>query len=587
MNSYRERLARAWVWSLVGLSAFAGTALADRHEDFPQRLEELGQRMPGVAPAPGRDKAPLRPAPWCEGLGRQVGSSSSPLSVAAAFELAKTDGFPKLIEAARLSCDYIRTPVGQQASTMIEQAWINLTGLSEADAIDSITARVHEDTWDADHEKLCNTFTISKEVLGEDLAFMKTRRVLFGCPSGHAQWGSRDAPPDDLIAFIDQSDVPADELVRLSRILARTSAVLNAPYNIDHLIAGYAIDAYDFRELASAKRKVLDTPPYAGNRYARVIVNESIGRTRIGIATLEAEVKKRVSDADWKELLISAPQRGVEAYLASAQVAEAQIARSNAFEHKAFGPSKRAVAGCLPALRKDFVEIYRKLPHASASQARESLSDPVASLLFGRLLVCMAIDGDAEVATEIYSRVGPDVRASRGVRTAAYYATLEALGKIRADRERFPLAPADLTWVIGELDILHELRPNKRTSFDYEGSGIVKSVNKVAGGLHVTFVTSKHQEMTRSCVATNRIVQIRSDGTIQYYQSCRDTGLVTVNDTPEEITIPALLADGVVPGCAIEFGVTGGHKLERIAMPRAVYADKSKKKVVNYFGFAL
>jgi hypothetical protein len=591
MKSYRERLARACVWSLVGLSAFAGTALggSPTDEDLPGRLEELGKRMPGVAPAPGRDQAPVRPAPWCEGLGRQVGRSSSPYAVSAAFEQAKTDGVLKLIEAARLSCDYATTPVGQQASTMIEQAWINLTGLSEADAVESITARVHEDRWDAEHQKLCEALPIPREVLGEELAFAKTRAILFGCPTGQPQWGSRASLPDDLIAFIDQSDVPADELVRLSRILERTFEPLNGT-GFDHRIAGYAIDAYDMRELAAAKLKVMDAPPYAGNRYARVIVKESIGRMRIRIAALEAEVKKRSSDADWKELLVTAPQRGIEAYLAAAQGAAAQIARSNAFEHKAFGPSKRAAAGCLPELRKDFVEVYKKLPHDSPSQARESLSDPVASLLFGRLLVCMDLDGDADVhadvASEIYRKLGPDVRRARGLRTAAYYATLEALGKIRADRERFPLKPEDLTWVIGDLEVLHKLRPNRQTKFLTEQSGIVKSANKVANGLHVTFMTAKHQEMTRSCANTNRIVQLRSDGSIQYYQNCRDTGLVTVNDTPEEITIPAILADGIVAGRAIEFGVTFGHKLERIAVPRVVYADKSKTKVVNYFGFA-
>ncbi|MEO7734617.1 MAG: hypothetical protein ABIY55_26915 [Kofleriaceae bacterium] len=569
----------------MGIATLAGTAWGTPADEENARsaLKRLAVAMRGVAPDPGRDTAPVRPAPWCKGVVR--GIASSPLAVSAAFERWTTDGFLSLIKAARYSCDYTNEPAGQVASTMIEQTWINLTGLSEADAIESISARVRERSWEADHKKLCDALTVSDEVRGEDRAFMATRRILFGCP-GHAQWGEREELPSDLIAFIDQSDVPADELVRLSRILDRVSEPLNST-NVDHQVVRYAIDAPDFRELAAFTLNLLDAPPYAGNRYARVIAQESLGRARLGIATLEAEVKKRVSDADWKELLISAPQRGIEAYRAAAQAAAAPIARSNAFEHKAFGGSKRAVAGCLPELRKDFVEVYQKLPHASASQARESLSDPIASLLFGRLLVCMGLDGDVEVASEIYQRVAPDVRRARGVRTAAYYATLEALGKIRADRERFPLAPSDLAPVIGHLDVLHALRPNKRTSFDYEGSGIVKAVHKIAAGLHVTFVTSKHQEMSRSCTATNRIVQIRSDGSIQYYQNCRDTGLVTVNNTPEEITIPALLADHIVAGCAIEFGVTGGHKLERIAVPRVVYADKAKKKVVNYVGFAL
>ena len=569
---------------MVGIAALAGAARANEADDENARtdLVQLAKAMPGITPDAGRDTAPLRSPPWCAGVRR---TSDRPYAISAAYQQWKHDGFLSLIKAARYSCDYAQEPAGQQAATMIEQAWINLTGLSEVDAVESINARVHEQTWDADHQKLCDALTVEKDVRGEDLAFVATHRLLFGCP-GHAQWGERAQLPTELLAFVDQSDVPADELIRLSRVLERVSEPLNST-NLDHRIVGYAIDAYDFRALATFKLKILDAPPYAGNPYARVIVKESLARARLGIATLEAEVKKRVTDADWKELLISAPQRGIEAYLAAAQAAEAPIARSNAFERKASAGSKRAVAGCLPELRKDFVEVYKKLPHASANQARESLSDPVASLLFSRLLVCMAMDGEEEIGSDLYQYVQPDVRKARGVRTAAYYAAIEALGKIRADRERFPIKPEDLQWTVGHLDVLHELRPNKRTSFDFDGAGIVKTVHKIAGGLHVTFVTSKHQEMSRSCTPTNRIVQIRSDGSIQYYQNCRDTGLVTVNDTPEEITIPTLLADGVTPGCAIEFRVSSGHKLERVAAPRVVYSDKTKKKVVNYFGFAL
>jgi hypothetical protein len=583
MKSYRGQVARACVWSMVGLAGLAGTAFGDVAADSRrEELEQLGKRMPGLAPDPGRDKAPVRPAPWCDGIKQAY---CQPLAISAAYETAKHEGFGPLIEAARYSCVFTSAPEGQLASAMVEQAWINLTGLSEADAVESISARVHADTWEADHQKLCEGLPApDREARGEDVAFMKTRRALFGCP-GNAKWIDRADAPSELLAFADQSDVPADELVRLARMLERASEPLNST-NVDHRIVGYAIDAFDYHGLPSFTWKVLNTPPFAGNRYARVVVKETIGRTKLGIAAVEAEVKKRLADADWKELLVTAPQRRVEAYAAEAQTYAAQIQRSNAFEHKAFGVSKRAAAGCLPELRKDFVEVYKKLPHASAMEARESLSDPVAALLFGRLLVCMGMDGDEGLATKIRMALEPDVRRVRGVRTVAYFAALEALGKIRADRERFPIAPTDLQWAIGDLDLLHELMPNKTSSFDYEGNGVVKSVNKVAGGLHVTFVTAKHQEMSRSCVPTGRIVQIRSDGTIQYYQSCHDTGLITVNDTPEEITIPPLLADGVKPGVAIEFAVTGGHKLERMAMPRVVYADKTKKQVVSFFGFA-
>jgi hypothetical protein len=312
-----------------------------------------------------------------------------------------------------------------------------------------------------------------------------------------------------------------------------------------------------------------------------VIVKESIGVARLQIATYEEQVKKRIRDPEWNELLVKAPQRAIEAYTASAARYRAEIARSNAFEHKVLGPSKRAGAGCEAQLRKDFLTVYRKLRHADENEAKDSLSDPVAGLLFERLLVCMKIDGNAELAADLFSQLATQSRRSRGPRIAAYYAGLEALGKIKADRERFPVDANAFLWVVGNQDVLAELSPGGRSTFPTEQKGIVKAIHKTAGGLRVRFEHSSHQEMTRSCTPTNRIVQIRSDGTVQYYMNCHDTGLITVNDTPDEITIPTELAEGIAPGMAMHFRVNGS----RVGYPIAAYADKRKTKLVNYHGF--
>lgn len=98
--------------------------------------------------------------------------------------------------------------------------------------------------------------------------------------------------------------------------------------NANHMIVSYGTDAYDFRALSpAAALKVLEAAPYAGNLYARVI-KESIGRARIGIAAFEEHVRKRIQDPEWKELLVHAPRRAIEAYTASAARAKAEIARA-------------------------------------------------------------------------------------------------------------------------------------------------------------------------------------------------------------------------------------------------------------------
>jgi hypothetical protein len=79
-----------------------------------------------------------------------------------------------------------------------------------------------------------------------------------------------------------------------------------------------------------------------------------------------------------------------------------------------------------------------------------------------------------------------------------------------------------------------------------------------------------------------------NDGRPIYYRSCKDTGLVTINTTPEEITLPvAEWAEGIKPGVILKFEATRGHGAERFGMPVAAYADKSKKKLVNWMGFGL
>jgi hypothetical protein len=551
-------------------------------ENFRLTMKEIAEEMPGLAPDPGRDKAPVRPAPWCRAV-KLKRNEYRPRTVAVEYELAKRDGFSKLIRAAALSCLWAKPPEMQVAASMIEQDWINLTGLSEPDAVESIAARIDADAWKADRQKLCSALTASKEDQGEDKAFTETRRALFGCPNDEPQWGEMRAPPDELLAFLDQSDAPPDELMRLSWLLARTKGGVDDDAQGDHRILSYVTDAYDFRALSpAAALKVLEAPPYAGNLYARVVVKESIGRARIQMATYEEAVKKRIKDPGWNELLVKAPQRAIEAYTASAARFKAEIARSNAFEHKVLGPSKRAAAGCEAQLRRDFLNVYRKLPHATDNEAKDSLSDPVASLLFRRLLVCMNIDGNDDLASDLTSQLLTQSRRSRGPRIAAYYGSLEALGKIKADRERFPIDAAALRAHGGSQDVLGN--PAGGSSFPIEEKGVVKTVHKAADGLHIKFERSAHQEMTSSCTPTNRIVQIRSDGTVQYYMNCHDTGLITVNDTPAEIAIATELAEGIAPGMLMHFRV---RLQSRGAYPMTVYTDKRKTKLVNYYGFGL
>jgi hypothetical protein len=423
--------------SLILLPVWAraqGQEAMDTSQDpIKAELKQLGERMPGVAAEPGRDVAPVQKPAWCEAVVERNAQAWRPLTLARTFESWKTNGVAGLVDAARISCIYGDDPNGQRAAAMIAQTWINLTGLGHADAVETLRARVDKESWERDHKKLCDALAISEEVRGEERAFMRARRVLFGCPR-NAQWAEGTHPPDELVAFLDQSSARTDELARLSLILDR-SAVGDGARTMDQAMSGYAIDSYDYRALSDGEAlKMLDA--YPNNGYARAVVKESLARAHLGIAALDNEAKKRASDPDWNEILVAAPRRAVEAYVAEAQRYKAEIARSNEIEHKLLGPSKRAVAGCEPPLRSDFVTVLRKLDHGTLNAARESLSDPIAALLLSRLVACMAVDGDANLAAAIQAHLSRQLGLLAQRRARRHRLRQARHAQLRAQRPR-------------------------------------------------------------------------------------------------------------------------------------------------------
>ena len=92
--------------------------------------------------------------------------------------------------------------------------------------------------------------------------------------------------------------------------------------------------------------------------------------------------------------------------------------------------------------------------------------------------------------------------------------------------------------------------------------------------------------MGYSCTDTNHVLAIRPNGTLVYRQNCKQTGLFWVDTTPGGITIPAAWASGVTAGHFVEFKTERGAPPARRALPVAVYADKNKKKLLNWMGLA-
>jgi hypothetical protein len=57
--------------------------------------------------------------------------------------------------------------------------------------------------------------------------------------------------------------------------------------------------------------------------------------------------------------------------------------------------------------------------------------------------------------------------------------------------------------------------------------------------------------------------------------------------TPDPVTVPADLAGGIKAGTFVEFDAARGQAPDRLALPKAVYSDKTRKKLVAFYGFEL
>jgi hypothetical protein len=354
------------------------------------------------------------------------------------------------------------------------------------------------------------------------------------------------------------------------------------------------MDQVDFNALQPDKvLAVLDTDPYRGNPYAQAVGREQLASARRAVAAVEEEVKKRTAkDAEWKELLVTAPQRGISAWEAVGAKWKAELARSNELEQKAYGPSRKALQGCAPTLKKDLETVLKSLPHDTVEELRRQISDSlVGGLLLKRYIVCLAADGQPMVASGFRKHLGA-VRVTRGPRAAAYYAALDALAKIRDDRAKFPVEATDLPFDRDEdLDSLaSDILSDKKydtVGFTDVKKGVVKTAKKGGKGLEIAFSPDKRQVYTESCTTTSRIIMFDHDGRPIYDRKCKATGLVWVDERPDPIVIADNLAEGITPGRSLVFAVVPYNSGDRQAMPLELYADKSAKKLVGFFGLSL
>ena len=547
-----------------------------------------------IAPAPGAAKiAPQRPS-WCAGF--TVDQNWTWSSVGRSLR-SHTEGrflnLGGLASAAQVLCRKPEDPVVQKVTASVLQAYVNTTGVSADEAPRNMTWRLDEKLVAA-KKALCGALPYDEEMLGAEKTFAETRLTFFGCsPStndktddaqwtgGHGQFGFKK-----VLWYLDTDAQPASELVRLAYLLDTVSAPADDYSYKASIAATYAWLQYDMKNLDVAKlQKEFAEAPYKDNAWAQLILSESLGRYRTSAAEFEAFVKKTAKDEDWKNIISGAPEKAVKEWTAQAEKNKAAMQDARDFEGKLFAPSLKAGKGCSAKLRPAFNAWLKGLKARPSEFDNAVAGDMVGSFLLQHLAACEAVEGNEGFA-RLLEQVRGKARLVRGPRLASYYAAVEAVGQAKADRPKFPLEPNQL-WSPAATDIEDRAgEAMKGNSYlnDTNGS-VVKAVQKGPKVTKVTFITESYQFMGQSCVATNRIFRINSSGVVEYYSSCKDTGMQTATKRVGDITVPNEFAAGIAPGRYVDFA--GPIDPREPHFPVAVYADKSKSKLVNWRGFGL
>ncbi len=251
--------------------------------------------------------------------------------------------------------------------------------------------------------------------------------------------------------------------------------------------------------------------------------------------------------------------------------------------------------GCAKKLWPFFVKEMEPQKSAKLSEVR------LPGLLAWALAECASRDPDAGGMEPVFSYFAERSTAVRGPFTAAYLAYVEAFNEAGGSQKNAafddskrggrPSGPSSLP---EPLDNPIDEAPRTTSMFgtvntlspdQIFGSGVVKAVEKKGESVKLTFRTEKYKVPDLSCVETNKIDRITSDGTILYRKACKVIGEHEETSTVEPVELPGFAAAGVGPGSFVSMyfmpiNATGAGKAFLIE----AWDSKARGKRTSFFG---
>ncbi len=533
-----------------------------------------------VAPRDGVEVIKPFAAPWCD-LAKSKSYSTG--AMARAIQRGIKDGWGGgvMLEAGEAVCVNPGAPGYMKNTMAIVQDWVNMTGQTKAEAVESIRARMQKEAWDKGQEETCAALGVSREASDEERALVAARQRFFGCNYDKApQWSQNDT--DSIRGWLDFGGVPADPVLHVYEIrqcLRNYAPGKDPQYN----------DVFNWA-ICSASASRLDKAAFdkwlAGaklNIYGRTIARESFSVARMLHLRYAAIAKMLIKQEAAFQGLFELPEKEWTKWEKLRADHKAAVDAAMAYHKLFFGPSKNARKGCFENLRKLWAPGLAKAKPTTLQDARTAINHEINNLVTAELMLCAAADGQS-LFSNLLERERAFSRRLRGPRGAAFYAMIDALTALIADRENFPMRTKQYLGYDDEFIRIALSYARDKDSFGSDAESVIDKLTPAGDDVKITFAKVKVMTDELSCKPTNRINYINASGIVEYHNDCRVVGQKEVTLQEEPVIVPAWAAGGLKKGNLGSFYINGP---ERRGFPSAVWADKDRKALVNYLGVEL
>ncbi len=512
---------------------------------------------------------------WCAGYNGASDTSSGSIEDEAKNTGYGTDKVAQTI--AKASCAYRKSPEDtkkiRDRVVAGRAKFITATGFTEVEADEMFTLQMDKKRVEADSKEFCKAIKVDEaDVTPHEFSQFKARKYLV-CDQGY---GGGEYDWTDLTELEKVAQVHNCFRAVAGNFSSETDKFARKPSVMVEFascnVLATRIDSTKFMAEIAADARF--------NRYAALWAKAMLTDTLARTATVQAEYKKiGAKKPVLQELLFTAPEKGYadfmtmyEANKAVLDKARMLLAGANRIKDLA-----KTDPGCAATYEPLVVKAMGDKHPADLDAVKAAFQDAFLFYTGLAFATCEAIDGHDLVASAYLARMrggrvaGAPIDAATAAVFGVLFANSDDIDGVR-DMTLQRMAPA----------MRLEVKPPPSA----ESQAVIASVAPAKGDLvKVTFKKDVWIEQLYNCKETNRIDRIDDNGKLVYRQSCTPAGTVKHVDKEEPVLVEKRFAGALKANRLLEMRVTSGG--ERVAMPLTVYADKDKKKLVGYLGFAL